>query len=185
MQGGDDMNEFLTFTGKKIDLGHLKENEISLLDIAHSLSLLCMYQGQCKTFYSIAQHALNCEREAEKRGYDARIAFLCLMDKASQAYFPSLHPSLHPYLSSYREMKKQIEEIILEKFDLMDVTEEEERIQKKIVYDIQAYERILLLPGCEEKEEVSLFSEVDLQEKDTREIEKQFIRVANLCLAKI
>ncbi len=178
------MSEFVTFTGKKIDLVHLKEKEISLLDIAHSLSLLCLYNGQCKTFYSIAQHALNCEREAEKRGCSARVAFLCLMDKASQAYFPSLHSSLQPYLPSYKEMKNEFQEIILEKFNLMDVSEEEERLVKKIVSDIEIYERSFLLPGCEKEGEVSLFSEVDLSEKDTREIEKVFIRVANLCLTK-
>ncbi len=37
------MNEFLTFTGKKIDLVHRKEKDFSRLDIAHSLSLFCMY----------------------------------------------------------------------------------------------------------------------------------------------
>ncbi len=45
------MNEYLTFTGKKIDLVHRKEKYFSLPDIAHSLSLLCMYYRIVFLFY--------------------------------------------------------------------------------------------------------------------------------------
>jgi len=41
--------------------------EVSTRDIAHALSLLCRAHGHYRHFYRIAQHSLNCAKEAQLR----------------------------------------------------------------------------------------------------------------------
>ena len=43
-------------------------------DIAHSLSLQCRGNGHVKVFFSVAQHCINCAKEAEARGLSPREA---------------------------------------------------------------------------------------------------------------
>jgi hypothetical protein len=47
-----------TYTGRLFDLLRPDPKDIDLKDIAHSLSLLCRYNGHCKEFYSVAQHSV-------------------------------------------------------------------------------------------------------------------------------
>ena len=64
-----------TFTGKKIDLINPTREMVDIEDIAHSLSMICRYNGHCRDFYSVAEHSVMVEamgsqimlrREAER-----------------------------------------------------------------------------------------------------------------------
>ena len=64
-----------TFTGKKIDLINPTRVMVDIEDIAHSLSMICRYNGHCRDFYSVAEHSVMVEamgsqillrREAER-----------------------------------------------------------------------------------------------------------------------
>lgn len=48
-----------TFTGKKFFPLAPTQSDICLDDIAHSLSMICRYNGHCKHYYSVAQHSVN------------------------------------------------------------------------------------------------------------------------------
>lgn len=78
------------FSGHRIDPLHIKEDDIHLEDIAHALSLLCRGNGHIKYFYSVAQHSLNCAKEAQSRGYNKHIVLSCLFHDASEAYMSDL-----------------------------------------------------------------------------------------------
>lgn len=45
-----------TYSGLAFDLENIDQRKIKIIDIAHSLSLQCRYNGHCKTFYSVAEH---------------------------------------------------------------------------------------------------------------------------------
>ena len=47
-----------TFTGRKFWPLDPRAEEVSIVDIAHSLSNQCRYAGHCKDFYSVAQHSV-------------------------------------------------------------------------------------------------------------------------------
>lgn len=53
--------------------------DIRIEDIAHSLSLMPSANSHFKHFYSVAQHAINCYKEAKSRGWSERVQLGCLM----------------------------------------------------------------------------------------------------------
>ncbi|MDQ9743797.1 hypothetical protein RF397_14330, partial [Acinetobacter baumannii] len=62
-----------TFTGLQFNPLTMTVQDVSLEDIAHALSFLCRGGGQTLFFYSVAQHSLNCAREAYARGWSERM----------------------------------------------------------------------------------------------------------------
>ena len=83
-------NEILTWGGVSVDPFDAVPEQIDIRDIAHSLSLLCRANGHIDHFYSVAQHCLNCEREAEARGLSLRARLYCLLHDASECYISDL-----------------------------------------------------------------------------------------------
>ena len=51
------MSEIATYTKKMFDPVHPDTAKIDVVDIAHSLSLLCRANGHFPTFYSVGQTA--------------------------------------------------------------------------------------------------------------------------------
>lgn len=49
---------FQTYTGKRFYPIDPKPEDVEIYDIAHSLSLLCRFNGHCRSFYSVAQHSV-------------------------------------------------------------------------------------------------------------------------------
>ena len=47
-----------TFTGRKFHFTNPQPEEISIVDIAHHLSLLCRFTGACNRFYSVCEHSI-------------------------------------------------------------------------------------------------------------------------------
>lgn len=78
------------FSGHRVDPLHIKKDDIYLEDIAHALSLLCRGNGHIKYFYSVAQHSLNCAKEAQSRGYSKHVILSCLFHDASETYMSDL-----------------------------------------------------------------------------------------------
>ena len=52
-----------TFTGKWLDLNSPDPSQINIEDIAHDLSMLCRFNGQCTKFYSVAEHSVRMSHE--------------------------------------------------------------------------------------------------------------------------
>jgi len=79
-----------TYTGKKFPTNPTA-SDICIEDIAHSLSMLCRFNGHCKEFYSVAQHsvfvsnlAMGCTEVAEDQL--VYVSKLGLLHDASEAY---------------------------------------------------------------------------------------------------
>ena len=78
-----------------------READIKLLDIAHSLSLLCRANGHFPEFFSVAQHCINCEREARARGYSKKVRLACLLHDASEAFISDVTRPVKKNLLEY------------------------------------------------------------------------------------
>lgn len=104
-----------TYTGHRVYPLDLKEEDIQLLTIAHSLSLQNRYLGHTKFPYSVAQHSIYMSHVVP-----AEYAFEALMHDAAEAYCGDLIRPIKysPELVSFREIEDRIDYIIRNKFRL-------------------------------------------------------------------
>lgn len=106
----------LTFTGKQFFPMDPKPEDICIEDIAHGLSLLCRFAGQCTTFYSVAEHSLHVERAMKTD--DVRMRLGALLHDAAEAYIVDIPRPVKHYLPHYGQIELNVEVAIAEKFDL-------------------------------------------------------------------
>lgn len=100
-------------------------DDIKIVDIAHALSLMTRANGHFEHFYSVAQHAINCYKEAKARGYSKRVQLGCLLHDASESYISDLTRPVKQNLSEYFVIEEKLQGLIYEKYGIGDLSEEE------------------------------------------------------------
>ena len=90
--------------------------EITIEDIAHSLSLQCRWNGHCREFYSVAQHCVLVAQEAQE--IEPRAALWGLMHDATETYLCDVPRPLKPLLQGYKEAEDALSVSIIEKFNI-------------------------------------------------------------------
>ena len=171
------MSTMNTYTGRKFDPMTITPADIDGLDIAHALSMMCRGNGHLRRFYSVAQHSLNCAREAQARRFDSRTVLACLLHDASEAYIADIIRPVKEHLPNYMEIESAVMEAVFARFGLSDLDEEEHAAWKLIDDDLLETELHALLPGEEERVPVPLMSEPDLAEYSCRQIEHEFLEM--------
>lgn len=91
-------------------------DEITIEDIAHSLSLQCRWNGHCREFYSVAQHCVLVAQEAQE--IEPRAALWGLMHDATEAYLTDVPRPLKPLLKGYKEAEDNLALAIIDKFNI-------------------------------------------------------------------
>lgn len=145
------MSYITTFTGKHFDPLEPDMALVDIRDIAHALSLTCRGNGHVKSFFSVAQHCINCALEAEKRGYSPRLILACLIHDASEAYMSDVPRPLKRCLDDYCQAEERLLTLIYEKYLGTPLTKEEELLVKSIDNDMMYYDlKELLNEICQE-----------------------------------
>lgn len=138
----DNQSKFSVTSGRTVDLMNLRPEDVNVLDIAHSLSRQCRYNGHVGGFLSVARHSLwvadrmeemavvnqNVHIIAARDGKAAdRLVALWemagLLHDAAEAYIGDLvRPLKHgPEMGRiYKETEAKIEAVIAEVFDIGD-----------------------------------------------------------------
>lgn len=100
-------------SGKKFYPMAPTEEDITIRDIAHSLSHMCRFTGHCKSFYSVAQHCVLVSYLV-----DSDFALCGLLHDASEAYLVDVPKPLKrlPVFAGYRELEGKLQTMIFEKF---------------------------------------------------------------------
>lgn len=115
------MSDYITtYTGRKFYPLNPNSNDICILDIAHHLSNITRFNGSCKQFYSVAQHSVGLARYWSNTIIGKRYA---LLHDAAEAYLLDIpRPVKHSGLiQEYRELEDKIKEIILDKFEVLEI----------------------------------------------------------------
>jgi hypothetical protein len=120
-------NAILTFSNTLFYPLEPEEAEVKLEDIAHALSQMCRANGHFKTFYSVAQHSMNCAKEAKARGLSQRVQLACLLHDASEAYISDITRPVKCYLHEYRKIEHRLQQVIFSRFGVGNQTEDEKR----------------------------------------------------------
>ncbi len=170
----------LTYTKTKFYPLQPVSEDIKIEDIAHSLSLMTRANGHHKHFYSVAQHAISCYKEAKSRGCSKRIQLGCLLHDASESYISDLTRPVKKQLTEYFIIEKKLQSLVYEKFGLGDLTEEEKHQIKDIDDALLYFEFIELMgtPLFEIPPEKNM--EHDFSQRDFVDVESEFIDIFNL-----
>lgn len=173
------MNTYMkTYSGLRIDPFDPKPEEIHIEDIAHALSLICRGNGQVTHFYSVAQHCLNCEKEAEARGYNRRLRLACLLHDASEAYLNDIIRPVKQYLTKYKETEDHFLDVIYQSFGLGDLTKEEWDVVREIDDALLDYDLVELLHEPMPEGGYQFISVPDIEQRSFEEVEAAYIRKA-------
>lgn len=135
-----------TRSGKQFWLPEPSPYSIKLSDIAHGLSLVCRFGGQCKFFYSVAQHSINTALELKDLGQSERLQLLGLLHDASEAYICDIPRPLKQLLPEYKECEDKVMSAIYQALKI-DPPELQEVKAIKLVDDgLLGYEASVLMP---------------------------------------
>ena len=134
-----------TYTKKPLDPLAPKAELLDIRDIAHALSMMCRANGHFPVFYSVAQHSLNCMKEAKARGLSERVQLACLLHDASEAYISDVTRPVKSALPEYKRIEKTLETSIYEKW-MGGITAEEYTVMREID-DILLYHEFFRFMG--------------------------------------
>ena len=139
------MSQIMTRSQKMFDPLAPQAELIDIVDIAHSLSMLCRANGHFKSFYSVGQHSINCMKEAKARGYSLRVQLGCLLHDASEAYLSDVTRPVKQELPQYKLIEEPLQAAIWGKWIQPALTEEEEKLIFLVDDDILEREFIALM----------------------------------------
>ena len=100
-----------TVSGKKFPLDKPDLDQIDIDDIAHGLSLLCRFNGQCTKFYSVAEHSVHVSYEIAPE-----FALAGLLHDAAEAYLGDVPSPLKRRLMQFKKFEDAMEMAIGAKF---------------------------------------------------------------------
>ena len=110
-----------TFTGKRFNPLDPDPELIDIEDIAHGLSNVCRYGGQCKEFFSVAQHSTLVAASILRDNGSWDEAKWGLLHDAPEAYIGDIVAPLkvQEEYTFYREAEDNLMEAIAERFGLV------------------------------------------------------------------
>lgn len=135
-----------TCSGKALCFHEPSEDSINLYDIVTGLSQICRWNGQCKTFYNIAQHSINVYKIAKTMGWSVQVQLYCLLHDAAEAYIGDFSRPLKAFLPQIRDIEFKILRKIFKKLGISEPNTNQWSVVKFCDDLILNYEATLLMP---------------------------------------
>ena len=99
----------LTATNIPFDIVNPNPADVSMTDVARSLSLICRYNGHVPSFYSVAEHSVRVAEWLQERDHPTEVVLSGLLHDAAEAYVGDMVRPLkrHP---EFGAVHQQLEE---------------------------------------------------------------------------
>jgi 5'-deoxynucleotidase YfbR-like HD superfamily hydrolase len=105
-----------TYTGGKVYYFHPEKSKIDIEDVAHSLSLLCRFNGATKEFYSVAQHSVFVAEAVKNAGGSPDDIYSALLHDASEAFISDVPSPFKKFFPGFKKAEVRMEKWLAEKF---------------------------------------------------------------------
>ena len=126
------MSSIQVATGRIVDVDTIEAWQITIEDIAHSLSNLCRFTGHTKSFYSVAEHSVLASKNVQQflpkaEEWDSPIEYeagvraaqkMALLHDAHEAYVGDIARPMRGKFRGLVEYKNRIDEQIYMRFGL-------------------------------------------------------------------
>lgn len=109
-------NTIKVAAGHTVDLSSPEPCTIDIYSIAVGLSKTCRFGGQCREFYSVAQHSVNCYELAKSGSVSEQGLLAILLHDAAEAYIGDVVKPLKVMLPGYVAIEQRLEWAIEEYF---------------------------------------------------------------------
>lgn len=107
------MDWILTFTGRRFRPLQPDPDLLDVRDIAHSLSLLCRFNGHCLRYYSVAEHSVRVSRILPPD-----LALWGLLHDAAEAYVSDLPRPVKRQVPAFNDYEDALLRVIAARFGL-------------------------------------------------------------------
>lgn len=165
------MTWILTASGAHFDLADPQPDMINVLDIAQGLANECRYAGQCRWFYSVAQHATLASQIV-----DREFALEALLHDAAEAYIKDIPRPLKLLLPDYRAIERRVDAAIRHAFALPERMSDP--VKKADLILLATERRDLMIPDATEWEILRDIAPLDkrIRAQPPRVAESHFVR---------
>jgi hypothetical protein len=121
-----------TYSGLRFYAFDPKPEQISLIDIAHSLSKKGRFSDHCPVDYTVGEHSLHCYTLLKQIGCDEQTQLMGLLHDASEAYLQDIAKPFKKFIKGYEEAEEIVQNAIYMKYLGFIPTEDQYRIVKMV-----------------------------------------------------
>ena len=168
-----------TFTNRLFDPFEITPADVCAQDIAHALSMTVRANGHVNHFYSVAQHAIDCAREAKARGCSSRVQLICLLHDASECYIADIPRPIKHRLVGYLDIEQRISAVVFEALGIGAVTPDEALALSEIDDALLYYEFLALTGLALYKKPPQLAMTHSFEYENMADVEQQFLKAYN------
>ena len=169
------MSTITTYQKLRFDPLHPDPETVNKYDIAHALSLLCRAGGHFAHFYSVAQHSVNCAKEAAARGETRRVILACLLHDASEAYLADITRPVKAHLQRYLEIEENLQNTIFRKWLSPALSEDELAAVREIDDTLLYHEFLNIMKEKVFAQELPLHADCSFAEEPFKKVEHEFL----------
>lgn len=173
------MNNITTYNRISMNPAKPQPEDINIDDIAHALSLLCRANGHIEWFFSVAQHSINCAREAEARGFTKTVQLAALLHDASEAYLSDITRPVKLQLPGYRVIEENLQEVIDQVFFGRQLSIDEKKLVSELDDGQLYYEFLFFWNERVFEQEPLLLSKPEFSYRDFKHTEQEFLQLYN------
>jgi 5'-deoxynucleotidase YfbR-like HD superfamily hydrolase len=109
-----------TYSGLMVNPLTPRCEDITIGDIAHSLSLKTRFNGHCDIFYCVSEHSVRCARYLQRQYGNQKLSLAGLLHDAAEAYLCDIPSPLKPHIPGFKQMESRLMEVIVGKYGVAE-----------------------------------------------------------------
>lgn len=175
----------VTYTGKRFSALDPRPAKICLEDIAHSLSMICRFNGHCSFLFSVAQHSMGVVNELRKQVHSPEILLYGLLHDAAEAYICDFPHPVKELFPEYKAMENKIQKAIWKTFNLREPDYEEAAAIKEADRTMLFKEARILMKNMHVENFDLLEPDRDIRYVPPKTVERKFLRLGRQLMNEI